>query len=180
MTISTRFALSGFILASLLACQSIYAFNKPGNVSLTFGGGYDYFSSARYVKNSGIGFGELGYNLTERWGIEGLFGLFHTESRRSATYGKDVSGDMFAINAVYHFAPWKALQPYLLAGPGVMGFDPNGSDPHQQGNFNGAAGVQIFFDEVVALRLEARDFYTITGGKNDVFLNAGVTFLINT
>ena len=168
-------------LLSAVLCQSALAFNKAGNISITPGVGYDYFSSKRHMTNSGIGFGALGYNFTDNWGIEGLLGFFTTTYRGSVNpYGTNVDGTMFAIDAVYHFAPYSCFQPYVLAGPGAMSMDPNGTDSHGQGNFNAAVGVQIFSDEVVALRLEARDLYTFVGGQNDVFLSAGVTFLINT
>jgi hypothetical protein len=169
-----------FCLLSLLLCQSALAFNKAGNVSITPGAGYDYFSSKRHMTNTGIPFGIVGYNFTDNWAIEGLLGFFRTTYHGSVIQNPNVDGTMFAVNAVYHFAPYYCFQPYVLAGPGAMSMDPNGTDSHGQGNFNAAVGVQIFSDEVVALRLEARDFYTFVGGQNDVFLNAGVTFLINT
>lgn len=174
-----RFALIPALL--LIFCQPAMAVTKAGDATITFGGGYDYFSSKRHMKNSGIGFGEVGYYFTDQWGIEGLLGFFHTESRASSNYGQDVSGDMFAVNAVYQFTSCcNRVQPYVLAGPGIMGFNPNGSNAHQQGNINAAVGVKIFADELVAVRLEARDFYTFSGGMNDIFLNAGVYFLIHT
>ena len=120
----------------------------------------------------------LGYNFTDQWGIEALLGFFNTQSRHLENFGADVSGTMFAVNAVYHFTPYKKLQAYVLAGPGIMGFNPNGTDAHNEGNLNAAVGVEVFADEAVALRLEARDFYTFVGGKNDVFLSGGVTFFI--
>jgi hypothetical protein len=38
--------------------------------------------------------------------------------------------------------------------------------------------MHIFANDVIALRLEARDFYTITGGKNDFMVAGGVSFFI--
>lgn len=167
-------------LLGILACQSSFAFNHAGTVSLTAGGGYDYFSSKRHVKNSGVGFGILGYNFTDQWGIEALLGVFNTRSRHVDNYDELVKGSMFAFNAAYHFNPYGGIQPYLLAGPGVMGFNPNGTDAHNEGNVNAALGADYFFNEIVALRVEVRDFYTFTGGKNDIFISGGVTFLVNT
>ena len=173
-------AISQCCLLSVMTCQTAFAFNKPGDISITLGGGYDYLSDKRQMENTGIPFGIIGYNFTDHWGIEGLLGFFHTDSRRPVNYGKDVSGTMFAVDAVYHFSPYKMIQPYVLAGPGAMGFNPNGTSANNEGNINAAVGVQIFATEGVALRLEVRDFYTFVGAKNDVFLSGGVSFLIPT
>lgn len=173
-------SIASLSLLTLLACQPAQAFNNAGTVSLTAGGGYDYFSSKRNVKNSGVGFGILGYNFTDHWGIEALLGFYNTHSRLAATYNQDVKGTVFAFNAAYHFTPYGGFQPYVLAGPGVIGMNPNGTDAHNLGNINAAVGADYFFNEIVALRVEARDFYTFVGGKNDVMASGGVTFLINT
>lgn len=172
--------LAKLALFSIIFFQPVHAFNQAGTVTLTGGGGYDYFSSKRHVKNNGIGFGALGYNFTDAWGIEGLYGRFYTQSTTPATYNQNVSGNMFAANGVYHFAPYHFVQPYLLAGPGVMTFNPNGTDAHNEVNINAAVGVQLFVNEIIAFRFEARDLYTFVGAKNDVFLSAGLTFFINT
>ena len=171
--------LATLTLAMIIATPT-FAFNKAGTIPLTFAGGYDFFSSKRRVDNSGVGLAALGYNFTDHWGIEGLIGYFNTKSKYPATYDENVKGSMYAVNGVYHFSPYRSLQPYVLAGPGVMGFNPNGTDANNEGNFNAAVGADLFFTDRVALRAEVRDFYTFTGGKNDVFVSGGVVFLFNT
>jgi hypothetical protein len=65
-----------------------------------------------------------------------------------------------------------------LAGPGIIGLNPNGNDPNNEGNINAGLGTQYFVDKSFAFKVEARDFYTITGGgKNDVLIDVGVTYL---
>lgn len=171
-------AISKYCFLLLATSQTALAFNHAGDLTLTAGGGYDYFSSKRLVENTGIPFGIIGYNFSDNWGAEALLGLFHTISHQPGTDGKDVSGTMFAADVVYHFSPYKFVQPYLLAGPGIMGLNPNGTDANNEGNVNAAAGVQLFFNDTMAFRFEARDIYTMVGGKNDVLLSGGVTFLI--
>lgn len=165
---------------SIAIVTPAFAFNTAGTIPLTLGGGYDFFSSHRRIDNSGVGFAALGYNFTDHWGIEGLAGFFNTKSTYPATYDQRVKGSMFAIDGVYHFSPYHSFQPYVLAGPGVMGFNPNGTDANNEGNFNAGIGAQMFFTDRVALRAEVRDFYTFTGGRNDVFVSGGVTILFNT
>ena len=173
-------AISKFCIFSMLACQPALAFNQAGDVTLTAGGGYDIFSSKRHIQNAGIPVGIIGYNFTDNWGIEGLLGFFHADSIAPAIYGKQINGTMFAANVVYHFSPYSFIQPYVLAGPGAMDLNPNGTSAHAEGNINAAVGAQLFMTEVVAFRVEARDLYTFVGGKNDVFLSGGVTVLIAT
>lgn len=168
-----------FSVISLVIFSNSYAGNRPGAATLTLGGGYYHFAPKRHVGNTGVKFGELAYDFNEHWGIEGLLGFFVTDSHRSQDYGTSVNGTLFAIDGVYHFSPYHNFEPYLLAGPGAVSMHPNGNDANTEGNVNAGAGVQYFFSSSVALRLEARDFYTIVGGKNDYFLNGGVSFLFD-
>jgi OOP family OmpA-OmpF porin len=162
-------------IVSIASCASVFAMNKAGDITLNVGGGYDIFSSRRHIENSGVPTLALGYNFTDQWGIEGLFGAFNTNSKANYNNGKHVNGWMFAVDGLYHFTPYQLLQPYVFAGPGLMSFNPNGNDANNQGNINAGAGLQFFVADMVALRLEARDIYTFVGGYNDVFLNGGVT-----
>ncbi len=163
----------------ILFSSTLFAATRANSVAFTLGGGYEYFSSKHEVKNTGVGFGALGYNFTDHWGIEGLVGFFNTKSQRVATYHEQVKGTLFAIDGLYHFSSFQVVEPYLLAGVGVMGMNPSGDDAHNEGNINAGVGVQWFANQVVALRVEARDFYTWVGGKNDVMLDAGVMFLLD-
>jgi len=167
------------ILGSLIAAlaSSSYAATKANSVDFTLGGGYAYFSSKRHIQNAGVGFGALAYNFTNHWGIEGLLGGFNSKSNYTNTYHQQVKGAMFAIDGLYHFSYSPSLEPYLLAGVGVIGLNPSGNEAHNQGNINAGVGLQWFVNQVVAFRVEGRDFYTITGGKNDVMIDAGLKFI---
>lgn len=168
------------VLVSLFTMTSYsvsFAGNRAGAITFALGDGYYRFDSKRHIDNTGVPYGSLGYDFTKHWGIEALLGFFTTDSRLPIDHGKEVNGRLFAVDVVYHFFPYCCLEPYVLAGPGILSMNPNGNDANTEGNINGAAGVQFFFNKDVALRLEARDVYTIVGGKNDVFLNGGVSFL---
>jgi OOP family OmpA-OmpF porin len=154
-----------------------YAGNQAGDATLTLGDGYYWFSSKRHIDNTGIPYGAIAYNLTDHWGIEGMVGFFTTDSRRTIDNGKEVSGTLYAIDAIYRFSPYCRFEPYVLAGPGAISMSPNGNDANTEGTVNGGVGAQYFFSEKIALRVDARDFYTIVGGKNDFFLDGGVSFL---
>lgn len=172
-----------FFLLSLFI-SSAFAFSKANSAVFSVMGGYEWFAANRNLENTGVGYALAGYNFTDHWGIEGLAGMFTSYSRRTANYNQRIQGKQFAVDGVYHFSPYfiarQAIEPFLLAGVGVNHYNNNnnGSDPNSEGNINAGAGVHIFANDVVALRVEARDFYTITGGKNDFMLAAGVSLFL--
>src|SRR5262245_31246716 len=160
-----------------------YAQSRPGALSFTFGGGYEYFASKRRMENTGLGFFALGYDFTYHWGIEGFLAGFRTDFKRNVHNDERINGTLFAINGVYHFDPYGCepytLQPYILAGLGVTGLNPNLTDANNEGNVNAGLGLALTLHKAVALRFEARDFYTFVGGKNDVVLDAGISFIFD-
>lgn len=163
---------------SLLFSSHSLAGHRAGAGSFTLGAGYYHFAPKRHVGNTGVKFGELGYDFNEHWGIEGLLGFYVTDSHQPQIYGRSVNGTIFAINGIYRFCTYYHIQPYVLLGPGAISMHPNANDANTEGNINGGIGAQYFFHPSIALRAEARDFYTFVGGKNDYFLNGGVSFLV--
>lgn len=157
-----------------------YYGSRGGAFTFTVGGGYDFLSSKRNMENATVPFAGFGFDFTNHWGIEGILGAFTANFDNSVNDNREISGTMFAVDGVYHFSPYKIVEPYVLAGVGIMGLSPNRYDANNEGNINGAVGVQFFIDPLVAFRVEARDFYTMVGGKNDVYLNAGITFYWDT
>lgn len=161
-----------------------HALSKANSVILSVDGGYEWFASKRHLENTGMGYVLAGYNFTDHWGIEGLAGAWRSHSRNNGNYNQRIRGKQFAVDGVYHFSALsiahQMIEPFLLAGVGVNHYNNNNNnaDPNSEGNINAGAGVHIFANDVVAVRLEARDFYTITGGKNDYMVAGGVSFFI--
>lgn len=168
---------------SLATTLSSYAQSRPGALSFTVGGGYEYFASKRRMENAGLAFFALGYDFTYHWGIEGFLAGFHTNFLRNVHNNKRIGGTLFAVDGVYHFDPYGCepytFQPYLLAGFGVTGLNPNLTDANNEGNINAGLGFAFSVHRAVALRIEARDLYTFVGGKNDVILDGGISFIFD-
>lgn len=156
-----------------------YAENRGNAYYLMVGGGYDFFATNRHIENTGIPFLALGYNFTKHWGFEALVGIFDTNFKKSVQDNREIDGLLVLFDGVYHFTSFNRIDPFILAGFGLTGFRPNQNDATNEGNINAGIGVQFFANEIVALRLEARDIYTIVNGKNDVFIDGGVTFYID-
>lgn len=169
------------ILISLIAFMTttLYAGNRANSVSFSLAAGYDYFASKREMDNTGVPFAILGYNFTNNWGIEALLGFFKTYYKNSVHDNRQIDGTLFSVDGIYRFSPYKIIEPYLLAGVGVIGLNPNRNDAHNEGNVNFGIGSEFFIEKSIAFRIEARDFYTIVGGKNDIMLDAGITFLLD-
>ncbi len=166
-------------LISITSYTSAYADNKAGAVTITVGGGYDFFDSKRHLQNASMPLLALGYDFTKHWGIEAMVTAFNTKFDRSTHEHRQVNGRLFAIDGLYHFFPWQGIEPFILAGVGFTSLSPNRFDANDEGNINAGVGIQLFANELVAFRAEVRDLYTWVGGKNDVVLDAGVTVAFN-
>lgn len=177
--------------AGILAClgfftltsfNAIYAGNQPGAISITPGAGELFLASKRHMKNAGVPLVILGYNFSKQWGFEALIGGYTTTFNSSSPPKsfKEINGTLVALNGVYRFGEYyQIIEPYIVFGVGVIGMNPNGNNANNEGNINAGVGTQIFANPIVAFRVEARDFYTWVGGKNDAMIDAGVSFLIN-
>lgn len=154
--------------------------NRAGALSFTLGAGYDFFALKRHIQNTGIAYGALGYSFTDQWGVEAFLGFYNTRFKNAISDDRQINGTNFALDGVYHFAVrdnW--IQPFGLFGIGIIGMKPNGTSAHNEANINAGFGLQFFANQAVAVRTEFRDFYTMVGGKNDVMLDAGVTFFLD-
>jgi len=170
----------GLSLISILFSTVNYAGNHEGAFKLTVGAGYDYLASKRNMNNAGGPMLILGYDFTNRWGFEAMLATFNTRFKGNVQDNRGINGTLFALDGVYHFCPlFKCVvEPFVLAGAGVVGLNPNKNSANNEGNINAGVGVEVFVHRSVALRAEVRDFYTLVGGKNDIYLDAGITVLL--
>ncbi len=167
-------------LASISSFSSAFAASRANTMTFSAGGGYYYFAQKRSIDNTALPFIGLGYNITDRWGIEGILATMSTKSHSPEDDGSHVNGTLFLLDGLYHFPVYRdVVEPYVILGVGGLGLDPNGTDARNEGNINAGLGLNLWADKVVGFRFEARDIYTIVGGKNDVMLDAGVTFLLD-
>lgn len=147
-------------------------------ITFTLAGGELFLAAKRNMENTGVGMVMLGYDFTEHWAIEGLAGFYHTHFNNSDD-NRRIDGNLYSVDGIYHFSPFNVFEPYVLAGVGMIGMNPNGNDANNEGNINAGLGLKAFIHPAIAFRIEARDFYTWVGGKNDVLLDGGVTFLFD-
>lgn len=169
-------ALMSLGLFSITATTPVFANDQAGALSVTVGGGEDNFSTRRHIDSTGVPYVALGYDFDAHWGIEALAGFFRTHFEKPYYDDQHTNGNLYLLSVAYNFLPFHQFAPYIAAGVGMMGIERNKTDANNQGNVNIGAGLKFWADSVVSLRVEAREIYTIVGGKSDVFVNGGVTF----
>lgn len=161
-------------LSSLLCASSILAaWNRPNAVTLNFADAYYHFDSKRHADNSAMPNLAIDYNFDERWAAELGFGVMNTNYHDTT----GLRAVLYTFDGIYRFMSKGRFEPYVIAGIGALGMKPSiGTQAQYQGNVNAGIGTQFFADRMVALRVEARDLYTMSGGKNDYMINFGISF----
>jgi len=160
---------------ALLLSQLSFAGNRSEATTITLSDAPYFFAAKRHINNINMPNAAIAYNFDNHWAVEFGAGLINTNQRRFNQHG--IHGFLYTLDGLYRLDPHGALEPYLLAGIGIMGLTPNGNDSEYQGNVNAGVGTQWFCDRSIALRGELRDVYTLHGGKNDIMLNFGISFL---
>lgn len=168
-------ACASFLALSLSSYASAGA--PPGAVSLRLADGYIFFAHKRDFQNTSTPTVELGYEFNEKWGTKLGATILNTDIKGNVPHS-GVHGIIYTLDGVYKFDDHGNFEPYVLAGIGVTSFKAANTtdDPTNQANVNAGIGAQYFIDPVIALNAEAKDVYTMSGGKNDVMLTAGISF----
>jgi OOP family OmpA-OmpF porin len=147
----------------------------PGEVTLTNQVGLYKFENSQNLEDAltfGIG---LSYNITEHWGIEGSFTYIDTDVESGGN--KNVSGQMFRLDGMYHLMPDKRFVPFLFSGMGFLNnLDTNGNNG-EDFLFNFGAGIQYFLTQSLVLRGDIRHIYTLDENNSNFHFALGASFL---
>ena len=150
--------------------------NRPFAFTLSpFVGSY-LFDGDQPLENSPVFGVAVGYNIRERWGLEGAISKVDAES----TVGSKDNVDVYNItlNALYHFRPNRALVPFVTAGVGGQSISHSGGVGSDQNLlFNYGAGLKYFLTEDFGLRAEVRHLLVRDSleSNSDVFNNLSFT-----
>src|SRR5690348_13144510 len=101
----TSLTLACLTFAAVASSPNTYAGNRPGALSFTVGGGYVYLNDKRDMRDRAAGLVAMGYDLTEHWGVEGMFAAFNTKFDEEISDRRKISGSLFSVGGVYHFMP---------------------------------------------------------------------------
>jgi OOP family OmpA-OmpF porin len=174
-----------------LAPYSASAQMSGETLHISLMGGYLFPNNRIAVDNGGVfGLG-LGYNFTKNWGIE-AFGYFAPNldddgvlpgfGTTALNFDNDVT--MARISALYHFDTGTKFTPYVSLGLGGQWISRDRPDYDNYSSFaaNAGLGFKLFFNEVIALRMEVNDSYgfrRVQGARfNAPMVTAGLTFQV--
>jgi hypothetical protein len=142
---------------SVLATATPAVAQRADNLEFNGFGSYWRFDRAFGLKNTFGGGARVGYNLSDRVGLE-VVGDYVQTTDLGATQNVNVSA--LSANLVLNFQVARKSSFYLLGGytRAIFGKDP--PFDFTENMVNGGAGARIFLTSRVALRLDGRAMYT--------------------
>ena len=159
---------------------------KAGSVELSPFMGYSFFEDRQNLKNSPIFGGRIGYNFTDRFGVEatGQFSPSRVDDRSQAFTRQgqftspmdDVDVSMYHVDLLYHFMPQAKFNPFVTAGYGVAHYSPNINSKSTMSAVNAGVGAKYWVAENVALRVDVRDNMIFDEHIHNMEATAGVVF----
>lgn len=134
--------------------------NRAGAFTVTpVIGGYTFDGVQKIDPNFLAGI-KAGYNLTDRFTVEGLFHYVHSKSDSLATIPKKSTDVItYRMELLYHMFPKNTFVPFLAAGYGGISTHPKDSGKNfaDSGAFSYGFGAKYFLTDNVALRADLRN-----------------------
>jgi OOP family OmpA-OmpF porin len=162
-----------FMFSMIVAAGVSYGENKKGALTITpHIGGYIFEGNQNINSGPVYGFG-IGYNLTKRFGLEGVYDYVSTDSK-SPNKEPDVKASILRLDALYHFMPDSDFVPYVSAGIGAIDIDKSPGDSDTSALLNAGGGVKYFITEDVAARGEVRYLRDIEDDYNNFMYTLGL------
>jgi len=158
---------------------------KAGSVEVTPFGGYTFFERQQNLEDQPVFGGRLGYNFTNRLGIEGTWSfikayvdnnsLAHTRQGQFTSPINDVSITHFNLGLIYHFMPESVFNPYVVAGYGVNHYSPKINNKNMS-VLDFGVGAKVWVADNIALRADVRDNMIFDEHIHNVETTLGVVF----
>ncbi|NCO51525.1 MAG: outer membrane beta-barrel domain-containing protein [Deltaproteobacteria bacterium] len=173
------------VLTSFLLPTAARAEIKAGSLELSPFVGYSFFEDRQNLNNRPVFGGRIGYNLTDRWGIEGVTeftrGRVDDVNQAFTQKGQFTSPisrvDIINYHAdlLLHFLPKSNFNPFIVAGFGAMNYDPKINDDDMT-VFNYGVGAKYWLEKDVALRLDLRDNLILDDEIHNPEATLGIVF----
>lgn len=140
------------VLTAATLCASVaLAENRANTLSLTpFVGGF-HFDPESQLDPAIVYGGKLGYNFTDRLGIDAVFEYGKPTTSRN----DDISILDYRLEGIYHLIPRNRFVPYLAAGYGGMRFKSDTTEV-REGVYGYGIGAKFFLSDTYAIRGDAR------------------------
>ncbi len=155
---------------------------KPSEFYFSPGVAYYHFSEKRDLQNTAMANFSAGFVVSDQFSLEAFYGQAATNETPSSL-DESTRFYIYSGEGVYHFnadADADAIiHPYMLGGLSITNQVDNNDSA---GNttllgINAGLGIEYFVNANISLLTDVRDIYTLSGGKNDWMLNAGIKFL---
>jgi OOP family OmpA-OmpF porin len=161
---------------------------KEGSFEVGAFGGYNFFEKGQNLKDHPIYGGQLGYNFTRYFGIEGGAAFINTYvADQTITGNKEgrfisptdrVTPTFYYLDAVYHFKPDGNFNPFVVAGIGGTHYNPAISTKDMF-TFNAGIGAKFWLTDNIALRIDLKDYIVTEVFQetyNNIAATIGITF----
>jgi len=164
------FAVAATFFILLVSLGSASAEITRGSYSLTpYLGGYSFDDGEDMENGVAVGLG-LGYNYTERLGVEAVFNYVEAEDQK-------VNAKLLRFDGLYHFMPKNKLVPYLAAGLGFIDVNSQNEEDGFSPLVDIGAGLKYSINDNIQLRGDVRNIYEIDGSDNHQLYTVGITYL---
>ncbi|MHB1399903.1 MAG: OmpA family protein [Trichloromonadaceae bacterium] len=158
---------------------------KAGSVELSPFVGYSVFETKQNLKDRPVFGGRIGYNFTNRIGIEGVVDFTKTridDKQQAFTQEGEFTSPIsrveitkYHLDLLYHFMPEGRLNPFIAAGYGAAHYNPEINDKNMS-IVNYGVGAKYWVAENVALRLDVRDNLIMDDKIHNLETTLGVVF----
>jgi len=166
--------LFGILIASLFIITAAQAEMDSGRFSITPMVGKYIFEGIQDIEDGPVyGLG-LGYDLTDRWTLEGVFNFVDTEFEQSDF---DVDVWVYRLDMPYHFADSNRWIPYVAAAFGGVNIDPDVGESEDDFAANWGGGLKYKLTESLALRGDVRHLLTFADNHpSNLAATIGLTY----
>jgi OmpA-OmpF porin, OOP family len=156
------------LLLASLACAE----TQPKPISVTpFVGGYTFDGGQRLLTKPVYGL-RAGYDLDERWGVEGVFDYVATKLKGGLG---DADSFSYRLEGLYNLMPGNRLMPFLAAGLGgnTISYS-GGAKDSTDASLDYGAGIKYLLSDSWALRGDLRNVL-VFNRTNQVWSNLEYT-----
>jgi OOP family OmpA-OmpF porin len=169
------------VVSSLIILLAItaaaYAQNEQGIISINpHLGGY-IFDSDQDINSDPVYGLDIGYNLTDRWGVEGSFDYVNTNVK-APSRSDGVKAYIYRLGALYHFLLEEGVVPYLGAGAGAIRLELENRDDDTDFILNYGGGIKFLATERLALRGDVRHIISVDDSAHNLMYTVGLTYLL--
>jgi OOP family OmpA-OmpF porin len=139
---------------------------KAGSVEFSPFVGINIFENRQNLDNMPVFGGRIGYNITNRFGIEAAGEYVRSsvddKSKKFSSEGQftspidGVNITFYHLDLLYHFFPDGDFNPFIAAGYGAVNYSPKINNKNMS-VINFGVGAKYWLSDMIALRVDIRD-----------------------